>query len=363
MRHWVVAVSFALVVPVSLQIRAASPARQAAAPPASLAAHRAMLDQYCVTCHNQKAKTANITFDTMDLTHVGKDAAVWERAVRKLRGGMMPPPGMPRPDLATVNSFVAFLETSLDQAALASPNPGTVSLHRLNRAEYANAIKDVLGVDVDAAALLPRDDISNGFDNIASVLKVSPSFLDQYISAAREVSRQAISHPPPTEPVKAVLHGEPADPASLPLGTHGGIVAEYRFPFDGDYQFSITGPNTVLTMDGLPVATNGFVKVKAGLHQLGLTAAPPSFAEPGGMLQSFVPGRAFPGYGLPPGGAGPGGRRAPAGPGIEIVGPFHPSGKPVESESRARIFVCHPPAERKQDSCAPRITSGGAERP
>src|SRR5580692_11874931 len=248
MRHWVVAVSFVLVL------------RGATAPPASLAAHRAMLDHYCVTCHNQKAKTADVMFDTMDLTHVGKDAAVWERAVRKLRGGMMPPPGMPRPDLATVNSFVTFLEASLDQAALESPNPGTVSLHRLNRAEYANAMKDVLGVDVDAAALLPRDDISDGFDNIASVLKVSPSFLDQYISAAREVSRMAISHPAPSEPVKAVLHGEPADPESLPLGTQGGIVAQYRFPFDADYQFDIAGPNRILTIDGLPVSTNGFVK-------------------------------------------------------------------------------------------------------
>jgi len=362
MRHWVVAVSFALVIPVSIQLRAASPARQTAAPPASLAPHRAMLDQYCVTCHNQKAKTANLTFDTMDLTHVGQDAAVWERAVRKLRGGMMPPPGMPRPDLATVNSFVTFLEASLDKAALESPNPGTVSLHRLNRAEYANAMKDVLGVDVDAAALLPRDDISDGLDNIASVLKVSPSFLDQYISAARAVSRQAISHPPPAEPVKAVLHGEPADPASLPLGTHGGIVAEYRFPYDGDYQFTITGPDPVLTMDGLPVAINGFVKVKAGLHQLGLTATAHSFAEPEGMLQSFVPGRAFPGYGLPPGGAGPGGRRAPSGPSIEIVGPFHPTGKPVLSESRARIFVCQPPAESEEASCAARIFSDIAHR-
>lgn len=321
-----------------------------------------MLDRYCVTCHNQKAKTANITFDTMDLAQVGKDAAVWERAVRKLRGGMMPPPGMPRPDLATVNSFVAFLETSLDQAALASPNPGTVSLHRLNRAEYANAMKDVLGVDVDAAALLPRDDISNGFDNIASVLKVSPSFLDQYISAAREVSRQAISHPPPTEPVKAVLPGKPADPASLPLGTQGGIVAEYRFPFDGDYQINITGPDPVLTIDGVPVSVNGFVKVKAGLHQLGLTAPAHSFAEPEGMLQSFVPGQAFPGYGLPPGGPGPGGRRAPPGPGLEIIGPFHPSGKPVQNESRARIFVCYPPSESEEASCASRIFSNIAER-
>ena len=321
-----------------------------------------MLDHYCVTCHNQKAKTAGITFDTMDLAHVGKDADVWEQAVRKLRGGMMPPPGMPRPDAATLNSFVTYLETSLDQAALAAPNPGTVALHRLNRAEYQNAMKDVLGVDVDAAALLPRDDISNGFDNIANVLKVSPSFLDQYIAAAREVSRLAISHPPPTEPVKAVLHGEPADPASLPLGAQGGIVAEYLFPFDGDYQFTLAGPDPVLTIDGLPMPINGFVKVKAGMHQLGLTAPAHSFAEPEGMLQSFVPGRAYPGYGFPPGGAGPGGRRGPSGPSIEIIGPFHPTGKPVLTESRARIFVCQPPSESEEASCAARILSEVAHR-
>jgi hypothetical protein len=356
MRHWVVAVSFALAVPVSMHLDAA--------PLASLAAHRAMLDHYCVTCHNQKAKTANVMFDSMDLTHVGKDAAVWERAVRKLRGGMMPPPGMPRPDPTTVNSFVTFLETSLDQAALASPDPGTVSLHRLNRAEYANAMKDVLGVDVDAAALLPRDDVSNGFDNIANVLKVSPSFLDQYISAARAVSRQAISYPPPTEPVKAVLHGEPADPENLPIGTRGGIVAQYLFPYDGDYQFDITGPNRIFTIDGLPVslAGGGFVNVKAGVHQLGLTAPAHSFAEPEGDLQSFIPGRAFPGYGFAPGGAGPGGRRAPAGPSIEIIGPYHPTGKPVQTESRARLFVCQPPDESEEASCAARILSGVMHR-
>jgi hypothetical protein len=361
MRHWVVAVSFALVVLISIPLPAASPARQTTAP-ADFSANRAMLDRYCVTCHNQKAKTANVMFDAMDLTHVGKDAAIWERAVLKLRGGMMPPPGMPRPDPATIHSFVSFLENQLDQAALASPNPGTVSLHRLNRAEYANAMKDVLGVDVDAAALLPRDDVSNGFDNIANVLKVSPSFLDQYIAAAREVTRLAISHPPPTEPVKAVLHGAPADPESLPLGAQDGIVTEYLFPYDGDYDFTITGPNRILTIDGLPVSTNGFVHVKAGMHQLGLTTPAHSFAEPEGMLQSFVPGRAFPGYGFAPGGAGPGGRRAPAGPSIEIVGPFHPTGKPVLTESRARIFVCTPPNESEESSCAARILSDVAQR-
>jgi hypothetical protein len=323
-----------------------------------------MLDHYCVTCHNQKAKTAGITFDTMDLSQVGKDAAVWERAVRKMRGGMMPPPGMPRPDPATVNSFVTFLETSLDQAALAAPNPGTVSLHRLNRAEYQNAMQDVLGVNVDAAALLPRDDISNGLDNIANVLKVSPSFLDQYIAAAREVSRLSISHPPPTEPVRAVLRGEPADPDALPLGTQGGIAVNHLFPFDADYQFNIAGPDPILTIDGLPVsiANGGFVHVKAGTHELGLTSRAHSFAEADGMLQSFIPGRAFPGYGFAPGGAGPGGRRGPSGPSIEIIGPYHTTGKPVETESRAKIFVCKPPSESEEASCANRILSEVAQR-
>jgi len=334
-----------------------------ATPAASVSAHRALLDHYCVTCHNQKAKTAGLTFDTMDLSQVGKNAAVWERAVRKLRGGMMPPPGMPRPDPATVNSFITFLETSLDQAALAAPNPGTVSLHRLNRAEYQNAMKDILGVNVDAAALLPRDDISNGLDNIANVLKVSPSFLDQYISAAREVSKLAISYPPPTEPVKVVLRGEPADPAELPIGTQGGIVVKHLFPFDADYIFNLAGPYPVLTIDGLPVSlSGGFAHVKAGVHELGLTAPAHSFAEPEGMLQSFIPGRAFPGYGFAPGGAGPGGRRAPSGPSIEIIGPYHQTGKPVETESRAKIFVCRPPTESEETSCADRILSEVAHR-
>jgi hypothetical protein len=362
MRYWSVAVPVAIAA-LAYGANPAAPSRQTTPPAATVSAHRAMLDHYCVTCHNQKAKTAGLTFDTMDLSQVGKDSAVWERAVRKLRGGMMPPPGMPRPDPATVNSFVTFLEASLDQAALAAPNPGTVSLHRLNRAEYQNAMKDILGVDVDAAALLPRDDISNGLDNIANVLKVSPSFLDQYISAAREVSRLAISHPPPVEPVRAVLQGQPADPAALPIGTQGGVVVKHLFPFDGDYNFSISGPYPIFTIDGLPVSLNsGFVHLNAGLHELGLTSPAHSFAEPEGMLQSFIPGRAFPGYGFAPGGAGPGGRRAPSGPSIEVIGPYHQTGKPVETASRALIFVCKPPSESEEASCASRILSEVAHR-
>src|SRR5580658_3156322 len=184
MRHLAVAGAFALAILLSGPFRLpaqqanAQQAKAATPVPATPVPNRALLDQYCVTCHNQRAKTAGLTFDTMDLSHAGADAAVWERALRKLRGGMMPPPGSRRPDQAAVDSFLAALEAALDQAAAANPNPGSVTLHRLNRVEYANAMRDIFAIDVDAAALLPTDDVSNGFDNIASVLKVSPSFLD-----------------------------------------------------------------------------------------------------------------------------------------------------------------------------------------
>src|SRR5918994_6662251 len=146
------------------------PAQTPVSAPAPKSAERALLDQYCVTCHNQRLKIANITFDTMDLAHLPNEADVWEKVVRKLRGGMMPPPGMPRPDQSAVNGFVSWLERSLDQAAAANPNPGRVALHRLNRAEYAAAIEELLGLRIDASAFLPQDDEADGFDNVASVL-------------------------------------------------------------------------------------------------------------------------------------------------------------------------------------------------
>ena len=215
----------------------------AAAPEQQPSSHRALLDRYCVTCHNQRVKTAGLMFDAMDLVQVGKDAAVWEKAVRKLRGGMMPPPGAPRPEPAAVSSFVTWLENSLDKAAAANPNPGRVALHRLNRAEYANAIEDLLAVKVDPAALLPTDDVSDGFDNVAKVLKVSPSFLDQYISAARVVSSQAIGNPSP-KAVSTILRGARGVEQSfhvdgMPLGTRGGMLVEHVFPADGEYEFNL----------------------------------------------------------------------------------------------------------------------------
>ena len=159
------------------------------------AAEQALINRYCVTCHNQRLKTAKLELDRLDLTHPEKDALAWERAIRKLRGGMMPPPGAARPAAADVQALAGYLETTLDKAGAANPNPGSVRIHRLNRAEYANAMRDLFGLDVDVATLLPNDDISEGFDNIASALKVSPSFLDQYIMAARAVAKQAVGAP------------------------------------------------------------------------------------------------------------------------------------------------------------------------
>ena len=197
LRHVFVAVAFALAVLSTGfgNLGATLPPPQVSSGPSS--PQRALLDRYCVTCHNQRSKTANVMFDAMDLAHLSQNADIWEKAVRKLRGGMMPPPGARQPDKAAVDSFVLWLENSLDQAAAADPNPGRVALHRLNRVEYANAIEDLVALRVDASALLPKDDEANGFDNVANVLKVSPSFLDQYLSAARLVSHQAIGNATP----------------------------------------------------------------------------------------------------------------------------------------------------------------------
>src|SRR5580698_9954658 len=154
--------------------------------------HWALLNTYCEKCHNTTDWTGGIAFDTMQPQGIAQDAKVWETAVSKLRGRMMPPPGEKQPDQASIDSFVSWMEGNLDQAAAAHPDAGYVSLHRLNRVEYARAIKDLLDVEVDPAVLLPQDTKSDGFDNVASVLKVSPTFLDQYISAARTVAALAV---------------------------------------------------------------------------------------------------------------------------------------------------------------------------
>jgi mono/diheme cytochrome c family protein len=330
----------------------------AAAPAASTAtgAYRALLDQYCVGCHNQRSKTAGLMFDQMDLADVAKHGDVWEKAIRKLRGGLMPPPGNRQPDRANVDSFVGWLETTLDQAAAKAPNPGGVTLHRLNRAEYANSIREFFGIDIDAAAYLPADDVSDGFDNIANVLKVSPSFLDQYITAARAVTKQAIGTGASAGPPRVVLRGtldqNPFVEGGLPLGTQPVMLTEYVFPADGEYEFRING-TAIVTVDGARVDTAGRVAVKGGAHKVGLATMPRSFIESENALQSFTPGAG--GAGGFGGGRG-GGGGVPAG-AVQVAGPYSPVGAVAEPVNRQRIFVCKPASEADEIPCATKIFS------
>ena len=349
------AIALALLSSVSASQRAA--VRQAAP---GLDSHRALLDQYCVTCHNQRLKTANLMFDTMDFAQIPKDAETWEKAVRKLRGGLMPPPGARQPVRAAVDSFVSFLETTLDKTA-AAPNPGSVSLHRLNRAEYANAIEELLSIDVDAAALLPVDDFSDGFDNIANVLKVSPSFLDQYINAARAVSRQAIGAPLSSEPARTTVRGgtidsDPYAGGGIPLGTQPTMLAEHLFPADGEYEIRANG-GAIVTLDGAKIPATGRVALRAGVHRIGVASPVRSFAESENALQSFVPGA---GGGIGFGGGG--GRGGGGGANIQVTGPYTPATALMDTPSRQRIFVCHPANESQELPCANEILTNIARK-
>ena len=352
---------------------------------------RALLDQYCVTCHNQRLKTGGVMFDKLDIANVGPDAKIWEEAVRKVQGGLMPPPGAPQPNPAAKKAFISSLETSLDEAAAKNPDPGHVAMHRLNRTEYANAINEILGLKVDATTLLPVDDISDGFDNIANVLKVSPSFLDQYISAARMVTTTAIGSASPTPltislrpPVGVDQNGYVE---GLPLGTRGGFLAEHVFPADGEYLFSISGlaaggyggmeyrNKVVMTIDGVKVFEKEVggeedqkyvdqkqapavadvrqrfekirIPVKAGPHKVGVAFVERGMAESDSTLQSFVPGTGLD-------------RMARIG-GLQVAGPYNATGI-GETPTRKKIFICHPPDKSEEPSCANRIFSNIARQ-
>jgi hypothetical protein len=212
--------------------------------PAPDQAQRALMNQYCVTCHNQKLRTGGLELDKLDLAHVTADAETWEKVVRKIRAGMMPPAGAARPSRIVLDGFASAVEGALDQAAAANPNPGRTPLHRMNRAEYANAIRDLLAVEVDPTTLLPADDSSNGFDNIADVLGVSPALLERYVSAAAKISRLAVGDPE-TAPldVTYTVKGDLTQTGNiegLPLGTRGGTLIHHNFPLDGEYLIKLS---------------------------------------------------------------------------------------------------------------------------
>jgi len=223
-------------------------------------AARATLDQYCVTCHNSRTASAatasGVVLDRADLNLIANNAALWERVVRKVRSGLMPPAGLPRPDRASQDALVGFLETRLDRAAIDHPNPGRPGVHRLNRAEYANAIRDLLGLEVDASTFLPPDDSADGFDNIADVLSVSPSLLESYLSAAAKISALAVGSPKITASSETYrVRGDMSQSEhieGLPLGTRGGVSALHTFPLDGEYVFRVKLVETNLgTIRGL----------------------------------------------------------------------------------------------------------------
>ena len=208
----------------------------APAPPAS---HRATINRYCVSCHNDKAKTGGLSLETADLANVGAAPDVWEKVVRKVRVGMMPPQGAPAPDAQTRGALVASLTTTLDAHAKAHPDPGRALVHRLNRTEYGNAVRDLLALEVDPAALLPADDSAYGFDNVADVLGVSPLLLERYISAAGKVSALAVGDPEIGEASETFRVRQDASQDThvegLPIGTVGGMLARTTLPLDGEY--------------------------------------------------------------------------------------------------------------------------------
>jgi hypothetical protein len=219
------------------------PSRSLSSP---LSSHRDVLDKYCVTCHNEKLRVAGLTLDTIDVDNVSAGAQVWEKVIRKLRMGAMPPPGRPRPDRGTYDALASWLETEIDRAAVARPEPGrTESVHRLNRAEYQNAIRDLLAMEIDVAALLPADDADqHGFDNMADVLSVSPALMERYLSAARKISRLAVGLPPAGPVVEMhrlslLLYQDDHLSEDLPFGSRGGVAIRHYFPVDGEYDLKI----------------------------------------------------------------------------------------------------------------------------
>ena len=210
-----------------------------------MSSQQALIDRYCVTCHNERLQTGGLALDTLDLSNVGEHAEIWEKAVRKMRGGIMPPIGRPRPDEAAYDGFASWLETELDQAAAAHLNPGrTETFHRLNRAEYRNAIRDLLGLELDIVDFLPADNASYGFDNIAGVLRMSQSLMERYLAAARSISRMAVGSPPPAvdsadyRPATDMPQQEQMD--GLPFGTRGGLLVNHFFPQDAEYDIRVS---------------------------------------------------------------------------------------------------------------------------
>ena len=411
MRHAGVLLGCALTLAVaSSSLRADPPAAQAGsarqsakpatltpaaiAPVAQPSADQALVQKYCLTCHSARVKTAGLSLEGMNPADAAAHADVWEKVVMKLRGRMMPPQGMPRPDEATLDSFAVALEQTLDRGALGKPNPGHKPVHRLNRTEYGNAVRDLLDLQVDVADLLPADDESNGFDNIAGVLRVSPSLLEQYLSAARRIGSLAVGSD--TDVVRLAYRIPPDDSQEdhvegLPLGTRGGALFRHNFPQDAEYELSVVllrnivgymkglefGHLFEVSIDGERVfavqvggeadnrasdtnmseAANKIderlktrVQVKAGPHMVGVTFARRNAAESDEPLQSHERDHDLQNM-----------NGIPQIDHVNVTGPYNPSGA-GDTPSRRRIFACRPSQPTEEAACARRILTNLARR-
>ena len=312
---------------------------------------QAILNKYCTTCHNQRSKTGNLELDTKDLAHLEKDVVAWESVVRKLRTGMMPPKNAARPDRATLDGLATWLESGLDRQAALHPNPGSPSVQRMNRNEYANAIRDLLDLEVDVSAMLPGDSTIAGFDNIADVLGTSPSLIQAYLSAGMKISRLAVGdlavQPAPVtyRPAKGISQTTHLD--GMPIGTVGGMFARHNFPLDAEYEIRAAGTRVDLTLDGLPIPTAGRgsirAPIRAGLHTIGAAST-----------RAFDPGNMDSGFSAP---AGRGGGVT----GITITGPYGLL-TPGDTPSRRKIFLCYPTNENAEANCARQIVKTLATR-
>jgi mono/diheme cytochrome c family protein len=368
----------------------------AATAPASAADSRALLDRYCVSCHNERANTGGLALDTTTLDDPSGSRGVWEKVVRKLRLGAMPPAGMPRPDGHTYDALASFLESRLDATLAAQPNPGRPAIHRLNRTEYQNAIRDLLALDVDAAMLLPPDDSSGGFDNNAEALGLSPALLQSYLSAAARISADAVTAAPPRASSATYrVRGDASQTQhieGLPLGTRGGLAADHLFPADGAYvirvnllqtnlgsvrgleyphdmEFSVDGTRVHLARVGgdddytaAPINATDVVEslndrlqarvlVKTGPRRVVATFLEKTSAQMGNRLQAFERSTLIATDHL----------GVPHVESMTISGPFDASGTSA-TPSRERIFVCRPDAEVSEQACATRIISTLARR-
>jgi hypothetical protein len=366
---------------------------------------RALLDKYCVTCHNSKTKIAGLTLDTADLNNVPNNAEMWEKVIKKLRTGAMPPLGMPKPEKANVDEFLTWLEGSIDKAYALHPNPGRPALHRLNRAEYANAIRDLLALNIDSSAYLPTDDASFGFDNVASVLGLSPALQERYIAAAGKISRLAVGDPA-TGPIVDTYRvrsdiSQDDHIEGLPLGTRGGVLIHHNFPLDGEYVIKVKLLKSTVDLlfggnaldETLEIALNGErvktltinpkkkdepkkpdVKVAnegfdpAAATKLSMSQPPDSLearlfvkAGPQTVTVSFLKKTLAPVEDL----VEPFERSTfdPSDPkglphvlSVSIGGPFEAKGS-GDTPSRRSIFICHPNAANEEIPCARKIIS------